>query len=406
MDGYLYEPRKFLAPEVITGKGILSAAPRYIRNLGSNNVFIVTDSGLIKTGWVNHLTELLDDNNISYTVFSELTPNPKDYEVMKGAETFKKSRANMIIALGGGSPMDCAKGIGISVTNNKHVLEFEGVDEVPIPGPPLICIPTTAGTSADVSQFAIITDSERKTKIAIVSKTMVPDISIIDPELTTTMDKEISAETGLDALTHAFEAYVSNASSPLTNVNALESVKLISNNLRKVLTEPENYEARTHMVIGSLMAGFAFSNASLGIVHSMAHSLGGYSDLSHGLCNALLLEHSVEFNFEAAPKKYADLLFAMNSEYANSEYAYTDKQWKDQLNSNSFIKDSPIKDALIDELQKLRKDCGIGATLTHFNISKKDIPNLAERAHKDACLATNPKPVQQKDIEKIYEKLL
>ncbi len=201
--------------------------------------------------------------------------------------------------------MDCAKGIGIVTTNNSHILNFEGVDMVDVPGPPLICIPSTAGSSADVSQFAIITDTERDVKISIVSKAMVPDAALIDPELTSTMDAQLTAATGMDALTHAIEAYVSNANSALTDLLALDAIEQVSDNLAAVIKDPENLELRGKVMLGSMEAGLAFSNAILGAVHAMAHSLGGYLDLPHGECNAILLPYVIRVNFPYAVERYS-----------------------------------------------------------------------------------------------------
>merc|ERR1711916_201355 len=201
--------------------------------------------------------------------------------------------------------------MGIVVSNQKHILEFEGVDKVEIPAPPLLCIPTTAGTSADVSQFCIITDTKRLVKIAIVSKMTIPDLALIDPETTLSMPLTLTVETGLDALTHAIEAFVSNAHSPMTDVNSLEAIRLIIDNLPKIHENPEDMKYRENMMLGSLYAGLAFSNASLGAVHAMAHSLGGLKDLPHGLCNTILLDKVINYNFDSASDRYrkiADLL--------------------------------------------------------------------------------------------------
>ncbi len=250
------------------------------------------------------MTDNLKAEGLPYTVFFEVTSNPRAQEVMAGARSYSDEHCNIIVAIGGGSPMDCAKGIGIVSSNKKHILEFEGVDQVPIPGPPFICIPTTAGSSADVSQFAIINDTERMVKIAIISKTVVPDVALIDPATTTTMDAHLTACTGMDALSHGMEAFVSNAHSPITDLHSMEAIRLIAANLLPTIAMPENIDMRSKMMLGSLHAGLAFSNASLGAVHAMAHSLGGYLDLPHGECNALLLEHVVAFNFDAASKRY------------------------------------------------------------------------------------------------------
>lgn len=192
--------------------------------------------------------------------------------------------------------IDCAKGIGVASTNRKHMLEFKGVDHVPIPGPPFIAIPSTAGTSADVSQFAIINDTDRRCKFAIISKSVVPDVALIDPTTTTTMDPYLTACTGMDALVHAIEAFVSTAHSPLFDIHALEAIRLVCKHLPFAIRNPQDAEARGGMMLASLEAGLAFSNASLGAVHAMAHSLGGYLDLPHGECNVLLLDHVVAFN--------------------------------------------------------------------------------------------------------------
>ena len=205
--------RKFVAPEFIFGLEARRLAGRYAKNLGGQKILVVTDPGVIAAGWTKDVTESLEEANLAYTVFDGVTPNPRAEEIMAGAEIYQREGCNLIVAVGGGSPMDCAKGIGIVSTNKKHILEFEGVDLVPIPGPPLICIPTTGGTSADVSQFAIIANMREKVKIAIISKTVVPDVALIDPVTLTTMDSYLTACTGLDALTHAIEAFVSTAHS-------------------------------------------------------------------------------------------------------------------------------------------------------------------------------------------------
>jgi alcohol dehydrogenase class IV len=218
MEGDRTELRKFVAPEFVFGVGALPLVGRYARNFGGRKVLVVTDPGLIQTVWVDYVLDSLKAENVPWVVFQAVTPNPKAFEVAAGVQVYRDNGCDVIVAVGGGSPMDCAKGIGISYANGKEVLTFEGVDEVPMPGPPLICIPTTAGSSADVSQFAIINDTTRKVKVAIVSKTVVPDVALIDPETTTTMPPELTAGTGLDALVHAMEAYVSNASSRISDL--------------------------------------------------------------------------------------------------------------------------------------------------------------------------------------------
>lgn len=381
------ELRKFVAPEFVFGVGARHLVGRYAKNFGARKVLVVTDPGIIKAGWADQVIANLKAEGLPYTIFSEVTSNPRAEEVMAGAEVYSSERCNILVAVGGGSPMDCAKGIGIVSSNNKHVLEFEGVDQVPVPSPPFICIPTTAGSSADVSQFAIINDTERMVKIAIISKTVVPDVALIDPATTTTMDAYLTACTGMDALSHGMEAFVSNAHSPITDLHSMEAIRLISANLLPAIAKPENVDLRSKMMLGSLHAGLAFSNASLGAVHAMAHSLGGYLDLPHGECNALLLEHVVAFNFDAAPERYRLIGNAMGLELSAGD-------------------SGRILSAILDDLNRLRKASCINTTLGQIGVHKSCIPELSRKAIKDPCIVTNPRRPCQKDIEAIYEEAL
>lgn len=381
------ELRKFVVPEFVYGAGALNLVGRYAKNFGAKKALVVTDSGLAQTVWLERVLDILKAEQIPWVVFQDVTPNPKNFEVAAGVECYRDNGCDIIIALGGGSPMDCAKGIGISFENGKDVLVFEGVDEVPRPGPPLICIPTTAGSSADVSQFAIINDTTRKVKIAIISKTMVPDVSLIDPETTTTMSAELTAATGLDALVHAMEAYVSNASSPITDLNALAAIPLLVQNLVPSIEQPLNIIHRNNMMMGSLLAGMAFSNASLGLVHAMSHSLGGLSGLSHGMCNALLLEHVVDFNYQAAPERYDRIISAMGLDIEG-------------------LAPKNQKASLLQGLARLRTAAGFDTTLSALGITRADIHQLAVNAINDPCMATNPRKASVQDIERLYEKAL
>jgi alcohol dehydrogenase len=378
------ELRKFVAPEFIFGAGARHLAGRYARNFGARKVLIVTDLGVIAAGWADQVAASLRNEGVPYVVFSAVESNPRAEQVMTGAQVYQSEGCNVIVTVGGGSPMDCAKGIGIASSNQKHILAFEGVDQVPVPGPPLICIPTTAGTSADVSQFAIITDARRMVKIAIVSKTVVPDVALIDPVATTTMDAYLTACTGMDALVHAVEAFVSNAHSPITDLHALEAISLVTTNLLPVIASPENIELRSRMMLGSLHAGLAFSNASLGAVHAMAHSLGGFLNLPHGECNAILLSHVVAFNFDTLPERYQRIGQAMGLGLGGMSF---DEQ----------------KATILAELTRLREAAGVNRTLGQIGVHRSDIPSLAEKAMRDACMVTNPRRPVQRDIELIYE---
>ncbi|HEY9122884.1 MAG TPA: alcohol dehydrogenase-like regulatory protein ErcA [Bacteroidales bacterium] len=381
------ELRKFVAPEFIFGLDARMLAGRYVKKLGAKKVLVVTDAGILKAGWANDVLETLDDEKLSYQIFSEVSPNPRSAEVMKGAEVYKNSNCDAIVAIGGGSVMDCAKGIGIVSSNDKNILQYEGVDKVDIPIPPLVCIPTTAGTSADVSQFAIINNEHDKVKIAIISKAVVPDVALIDPAVLVTMDSYLTACTGMDALVHAIEAFVSTASSPFTDLNALEAIRLINENLVSSINLPNDYELRGKVMLGSLYAGLAFSNASLGCVHAMAHSLGGFLDLPHGECNAILLPHVMSYNYEFATAKFEKMGEVLG------------------LEMKGLLMNEKRK-MLIEHIMQLKTNTGIFKTLKERGVSSSDIPLLASKAIKDPCQITNPRTPSKEDIEVIYSEAM
>jgi alcohol dehydrogenase class IV len=250
---------------------------------------------------------------VAFEVFSDICPNPRDFQVMAGATRYHQSHCSGLVAIGGGSPMDCAKGIGMVVSCGGNIREFEGIDQVPRPCPPMMFVPTTSGTAADVSQFAIVTDTTRRKKMAIVSKATLPDVSLTDPEVTVTMPPDLTKYTGLDALTHAIESLVSNAHSQLTQLHSLEAIRLVFEQLPAAVANGSTITPRIGMSTASLLAGFAFSNASLGLVHAMAHALGGRFDLPHGLCNALLLPYVLEYNVDACKEELANAASVIGS---------------------------------------------------------------------------------------------
>ena len=376
-----YEMRKFVAPEFIFGIGARHRVGFYALNMQARRVLVVTDPGVTAAGWLAELIENLDESGIPSVIFDAVTPNPKDTEVMAGAARYRDEGCDVIVALGGGSVIDCAKGIGIVSANGGSILDYEGVDRIPRPGPPLICIPTTAGTSADISQFAIINNTGKRYKIAIISKSVVPDVALVDPETTTTMSPYLTACTGLDALTHAIEAYVSTASSPVVDVHALAAIALINAHLPTAIADPRNTEARENMTLASLQAGLAFSNASLGAVHAMAHSLGGYLDMAHGESNALLLDHVIRFNFAAASDRYQRIGTMMGIQAATEQ-------------------------TLTAAVATLRERCGIRDGLAARGVTRGAIEDLAPHAERDACIFTNPRRASLADIKTLYAEAL
>jgi alcohol dehydrogenase len=383
----LFNLRKFLVPEIVYGTGARELAGRHARNLGASRVLLVSDPGIENSGWTEQVLTSLDEAGLDTVAFTAISPNPRDHEVMAGAERYRSEGCDLIVAVGGGSPMDCAKGIGVVATNGGYITDYEGVDEIANPVPPLVFLPTTAGTSADVSQFAIISDTTRKVKIAIVSKMVIPDIALVDPQMTTTMSPALTAATGMDALCHAFEAAVSTAASPLTDMAAHAAIALVSDNLPGACREPDNIIFRDNMMMASLMAGLAFSNASLGIVHAMAHSLGGALDLAHGECNALLLEKAVAYNYPEAADQYDRLapLLGLQISGLTSEQKTA---------------------AIAGKVAALRESIGIRQRLSDKGVRADDLPRLAAMAHRDPCLATNPRNAGPDDIATLYRHIL
>lgn len=377
----LDELRKFLCPEFIFGSDSRLLLAQYIFNFSSDKTLIVTDNNLTQYNWFKDITKNLDDNEIEYQIYDQVTFNPKDFEVELGAIKYKECHADIIVAIGGGSVIDCAKGIGILVSNGGTIYDYEGVDQVDYPIPPLICIPTTSGSAADVSQFAIISNLVEDYKMALASKTLVPDLALVDPIVTLTCDFDLTVDTGLDAMVHAIEAYVSNASSFVTDIHALEAIKKIVIHLPKLAKDLSNLEERAYVMQACLNAGLAFSNASLGLVHAMAHALGGRLDLVHGELNGLLLEEVVAFNYDASPERYDKV--------------------KDIILENSDVLDAPITQVIHEFISGIRKN----RTISEMTKEAVDFTNLSKYVLNDPCILTNPKLTTSKDVVKIYERI-
>lgn len=387
MNSQLLELRKFVVPEIIIGVDARLLIGRYISHFNAKNPLIVTDKGVQEFDWFHETIDLIRPDVEALYFFDEVTPNPKDFEAMLGAELFLANECDLIIAIGGGSSIDCAKCISIVASNGGNVLDYEGVDEVGMPGPPLICIPTTAGSSADVSQFAIIKDAATNIKRTIISKKVVPDLALIDPLPLMSMDPYLTACTGMDALTHAIEAYVSNTHSALTDVHALESIKLINLEIEKSITAERSIETMFQLMLGSLQAGMAFSNASLGGVHALSHSMGGLLDLPHGECNSILLEHLIRVNFDAVPERYRMIAKKLGI-------------------IEEDVSDSDLLEMLINRISSMRENLKIPATIKVDNLNDDLIDYLVENAITDPCMVTNPKILTKDEVRIIYERIL
>ncbi|MGL6114107.1 iron-containing alcohol dehydrogenase [Cetobacterium sp. SF1] len=344
---------------------------------------IVTDKVLVEIGLVKKLTDLLEKEEIKFCIFDETKPNPTVKNVNDGLSLLEKEKCDFIISFGGGSPHDAAKGIALLKTNGGSIKDYEGVDKSKHPQYPLISINTTAGTASEMTRFSIITDEDRHIKMAIVDKHVTPLIAVNDPKLMVAMPKGLTAATGMDALTHAVEAMVSTAANPLTDACAAKAIALIAKYLKRAVDNGEDLEARDKMSYAEYLAGMAFNNASLGYVHAMAHQLGGFYDLPHGVCNAVLLPHVQEFNKETCNKKLKSVAHYMG------------------INTSGMSDDEGAIKA-IEAIKELSKSIGIPGGLKELNVNEKDLPTLAKNAAVDACGITNPKKATIDEIIKIY----
>jgi alcohol dehydrogenase len=384
-DGAVTEQRicKFLVPELVFGEGSLSEAGHAARRLGARRAFLVTDPGVIEAGWADALATHLRDADLPYSCWSGVTPNPKDHEVAAGHEAYRSSGCDVIIGLGGGSVIDAAKAIAVLSANGGQILDYAGVDRIDRPIPPMVMIPSTAGTGADVSQFCVVTDTGRRRKEILVGRALVPDISITDPRLLSTMPPWLTAATGLDALTHGIEAYVSRAASRLTDPYALQAVRLVGEHLEKLVGSGADVAARTSMAEASLSAGLAFTNAILGAAHAMAHQVGGALDLPHGVLNGILLPHVIRFNAPAASSRYRAVAEALGLDVTGmpaEEVAYR----------------------VADEVRAVADRLAVPRGLAELGVREADIPGLVSGTLEDVCLSTNPREASAGDVTALF----
>ena len=368
----------------LMGPGCLSDAATVIASHGFKRALIVTDKFLNQIGVVEKVTKLLEQSAVESVIFDETKPNPTVDNVTAGLAKLKQSQCDCVISLGGGSPHDCAKGIALLATNGGEIKDYEGVDQSQKPQLPLISVNTTAGTASEMTRFCIITDEKRHIKMAIVDKHVTPMMSVNDPELMLAKPASLTAATGMDALTHAIEAYVSTAATPITDAVAVKAIEMIQANLRQAVKHGDDITARDNMAYAQFMAGMAFNNASLGYVHAIAHQLGGFYDLPHGVCNAVLLPHVQRYNCEVAETRLADVASALGID----------------------TREMDTKDAAaqaIEAICQLALDVSIPAGLAELGVKEEDFDVLAENALRDACGFTNPKQATHEDIVAILK---
>jgi alcohol dehydrogenase len=371
----------------IMGKGCLQEIGPYIQELKLKKALVVTDKFLMKSGIAGKLLKVLDEAGIEYAIYDEVKPNPTCKNVHDGVDYLKAQNCDYLISIGGGSPQDTAKAIGIIATNGGHIKEYEGVHKSKHKSLPIVAVNTTAGTSAEVTINYVITDEERKVKMVMVDKNSLATISVNDPELMVDKPAALTAATGMDALTHAIEALVTPGAYPVTDATALAAVELIFANLARTVKNGHDIEAREQMVYAIFLGGLAFNNAGLGYVHAMAHQLGGVYDLPHGVCNAMLLPFVEEENAKYVPEKFRSIAKAIGLNVENQ----TDKQ---------------CADFVIESIKALSKEVGIPAKLSELGVEEVDLDLLAENSMKDACAPGNPFIPTKEEVITLFKKIL
>jgi len=376
----------FFIPNVtLMGIGAHKEIGNKVKALGGKKPFICTDKGITGAGITDQIAKIIKkDVGVDCVVFDDTIPNPTDTNVEAGLKVYRDNKCDLIISLGGGSSHDCGKAIGVVATNGGKIHDYEGIDKSTKPMPPFIAVNTTAGTASEMTRFCIITDTSRKVKMAIVDWRVTPNLAINDPLLMAGMPPGLTAATGMDALTHAVEAYVSTIATPVTDACAIKAMQLISDNLRAAVANGGDMYARDQMAYAEYLAGMAFNNASLGHVHAMAHQLGGFYDLPHGVCNAILLPHVERFNMIAKMDRFVDIAVAMGEPVEGmSVRAAAEKA--------------------LDAIKQLSKDVGIPSGLKELGVKEKDLKIMAENAQKDACGLTNPRCPKLEDVIEIYK---
>lgn len=380
--------RVYYVPSInIMGKGCLQEIAPYIQELNLKKALVVTDKFLMKSGIAGKLLSVLDAAGIEYVVYDEVKPNPTCKNVHDGVDFLKSHECDYLISIGGGSPQDTAKAIGIIATNGGHIAEYEGVHKSKNKSLPIVAVNTTAGTSSEVTINYVITDEERKVKMVMVDKNSIATISVNDPELMVDKPAALTAATGMDALTHAIEALVTPGAYPVTDATALAAVELIFGNLAKTVKNGHDIEAREQMVYAIFLGGLAFNNAGLGYVHAMAHQLGGVYDLPHGVCNAMLLPYVEEENAKYVPEKFRAIAKAIGLQVEGK----TDKE---------------CADFVIESIKELSKEVGIPAKLSELGVDEVDLDLLAENAMKDACAPGNPFIPTKEEVIALFRKIL
>ncbi|WP_129127552.1 iron-containing alcohol dehydrogenase [Geomonas oryzae] len=375
----------FFIPTVsLMGIGSAKETGDQVKALGASKALIVTDKGLSAMGVADKIKEQVEATGVKAIIFDGAEPNPTDINVHDGVKVYQENACDAIISLGGGSSHDCAKGIGLVIGNGGNIRDFEGINKSTKPMPAFVAINTTAGTASEMTRFCIITNTDTHVKMAIVDWRCTPNIAINDPLLMVGKPAALTAATGMDALTHAVEAYVSTIATPITDACAIKAIELIAKYLSKAVANGEDLEARDKMAYAEYLAGMAFNNASLGYVHSMAHQLGGFYNLPHGVCNAILLPAVSQYNLIACPERFADIAKALGENVDGLSVTEAGQK-------------------AIDRIRSLSASIGIPTGLKALNVKEEDLAIMSENAKKDACQFTNPRKATLEQVIQIFK---
>ncbi|MGG4402909.1 iron-containing alcohol dehydrogenase [Paenibacillus amylolyticus] len=377
----------YVPPVNLMGRGCLQEAGQMIEQMGIRKALVVSDRQLITSGVAEQVLSILRKSGLDYVVYDEVQPNPTCQNVHDGLQVFQDHGCDAIISIGGGSPQDAAKGIGIVATNGGHIREYEGFHQSKHKSVPLVAVNTTAGTSSEVTINYVITDEERKVKMVMVDRNSLVSLSVNDPELMLSKPASLTAATGMDALTHAVEAMVTPGGFTVTSATAAAAVELIFEYLPRAVRDGSDLEAREHMTYACFLGGIAFNNAGLGYVHAMAHQLGGVYDLPHGVCNAMLLPYVEELNAKHVPGKFRHIAKAIGMNVKGRS-------------------DEECSDYVIEAIRQLSKEVGIPEKLSELGVKDPDVELLADNAMKDACAPGNPYQPSKDEVMELFRKII
>jgi len=376
-----------LPTRILFGINLVDSLAEEIKVLSIQRLLLVTDKGVVNAGLIERIIRVLDASAIDYTIFDSVEANPTTTTVHSGAEIFRRDKCDGLLAVGGGSPMDAAKGIGVQATHDGDIMDYSRRIGKPVQDitPPLIAIPTTAGTGSEVTWVSVLVDPREKVKIVVPSPNLAAKVAVVDPSLTVSLPSEVTAFTGMDALTHAIEAYVSTKAIPVADSLALEAIQLISANLREAVGNGENMAARANMLLASTLAGMAFINSSVGLVHAVAHALGGFFDIAHGTANAIMLPLVMRFSLIGNPGKYADIAVAMGE------------------NVEGLSAMEAAREAVF-EVENLAADIGIPQDLKQLGADPARISDLTEETlNQTGAYPFNPRKVGKREVMQLFE---